>query len=356
MHWWITNGSALATLCLLAVCVTPVPSDDPKNVPSNAAPAPPQASKAVERGLAFLVTDAAKWRKERACATCHHGTMTVWALSEAKSQGFAANAESLAETVTWTKERLKDIDKPRDTRPGWSMVSTPAVYLAVMAQTVPQQDAVSADELKQIAGHLLRHQETDGAWAWSSAPAQNRPPPVFESDEVVTLMAYLALGPHVPADATEKSAVRDSREKAAAWLEKGKSSQSTQAAALRLLRDVRAGKPPTELQAGIDGILGWQNQDGGWGQEPGLPSDAYATGQALYFLRLAGMKNDHGKIRRAQAFLVATQKEDGSWPMTSRAHPGAKPFTNPVPNTYFGSAWATMGLLRTLPKETVPTR
>ena len=26
------------------------------------------------------------------------------------------------------------------------------------------------------------------------APAKNRPPPVFESDEVVTLLAYLALG------------------------------------------------------------------------------------------------------------------------------------------------------------------
>ena len=32
--------------------------------------------------------------------------------------------------------------------------------------------------------------------------------------------------------------------------------------------------------------------------------------------------------------------------MTSRAHPGEKPMTNPVPITYFGSAWATLGLLR----------
>ena len=50
------------------------------------------------------------------------------------------------------------------------------------------------------------------------------------------------------------------------------------------------------------------------------------------------------------AFLVATQKADGSWPMTSRAQPGAKPFKNPVPITYFGSAWATLGLLRSTPK------
>jgi hypothetical protein len=46
------------------------------------------------------------------------------------------------------------------------------------------------------------------------------------------------------------------------------------------------------------------------------------------------------------SFLVANQKDDGSWPMKSRAHPEAKPATNPVPITHFGSAWATLGLMR----------
>jgi hypothetical protein len=102
--------------------------------------------------------------------------MTVWVLSEARSRGYEVRAETLADRAKWAKERLKDIDKPRDTRPGWSMVNTPAVYLAMMALAVPDQDAVSADELGLIAGHLVRHQEPDGSWAWSSAPATNRPP------------------------------------------------------------------------------------------------------------------------------------------------------------------------------------
>ena len=143
-----------------------------------AAPTPQQTRKAVERGLKFLQDDAVKWRTERKCATCHHGTMTVWALSEAKSQGYTVPAETLADTVKWTKERLTNLDKPRDTRPGWSMVNSPALNLAVMAQAVPGQDALSADELKRIAGHLVRHQEADGSWAWSIAPNKNRPPPV----------------------------------------------------------------------------------------------------------------------------------------------------------------------------------
>jgi hypothetical protein len=307
------------------------------------------ATMAIERGLRFLKEDAVKWRKERQCATCHHGTMTVWALNEAKAQGYTVAAADLADMTKWTKERLKDIDKPRDTRPGWSMLNSPAVILATMAQAVPNQESVSADELKQIAGHLLRHQEADGSWAWSSAPAKNRPPPFFESDEVVTLLASMALGPYVPKDAKAKSPEREGREKSAAWLAKQTPNDTTQAAAYRLLFKVRAGESRKILEDGIDDLLRRQNKDGGWSQLKELASDAYATGQALYILSLAGVKKDRAEIRRGVAFLVASQKEDGSWPMTRRGHAGVTPGPFSVPIIYFGSSWATLGLMRHVP-------
>jgi Squalene-hopene cyclase C-terminal domain len=329
----------------------PACSDEPKEKASPEAAARSQEiRKAAERGLGFLEKDAVKWRKEHECATCHHGTMTVLAFTEAKSRGYNVAAESLAETVKWTKERLKDIDKPRDPRPGWKMVNTPAIYLALIPQAVPKQEAVSAEELRQIAGHLVRHQEEDGSWAWSSAPAKNRPPPFFESDEVATLLSYLVLGPQLPADPKVKSEVRDAREKAAAWLAKTKPSDTTQALALRLLVRARAGEPARTVQAEIDQFLSRQNKDGGWGQLKNADSDAYATGQALYVLSLVGVKNDQAEVQRGVAFLVKTQKEDGSWPMTRRSHPDVTPSNNLVPITYFGSAWATLGLLRSAPK------
>jgi hypothetical protein len=347
---WFRTCVTLA-LCAVAVGVRPVRSDGPKKPASpDAAVTPQQARKAAERGLDFLQKDAAKWRTERKCANCHHGIMTVLALAEAKSRGYAVPAATLADTAKWAKERLQGIDKPRDTRPGWKMVNTPAIYLALLAWAAPKQEAVSADELKRIAGHLVRHQEADGSWSWSSAPAQNRPPPVFESAEVATLLAYLALGPQVPADPKAKSPARDARQKAAAWLAKTKATDTTQAAALRLLVKVQAGEKAAALKPEIDRFLARQNKDGGWGQLRDLPSDAYATGQALYALGLAGVKNDRAEVRRGVAFLVGSQKGDGSWPMKSRAHPGAKPMTNPVPITHIGSAWATLGLLRSVPK------
>jgi squalene-hopene/tetraprenyl-beta-curcumene cyclase len=312
--------------------------------------APKNGRLAIERSLTFLQADATRWRKERRCATCHHGTMTVWALSEAKAQGYPVEPAVLADMARWTRERLKDIDRPRDTRPGWRMVNSPALYLATMAHTVPAQTAVTAAELKQIAGHLLRHQEADGSWAWSSAPAKNRPPPFFESDEVATLLAYMALGPYVPKDAGQKSPERAARARAAAWLATNQRNDTTQAAAFRLLLKVRAGESAKTLAPALERFLRRQNKDGGWSQLKGLPSDAYATGQALYVLSMAGVKNDRAEIRRAVAFLVDSQKDDGSWPMSRRGHPGVTPGPFSVPIIYFGSAWATLGLMRSVPQ------
>jgi hypothetical protein len=332
-------------ICALAV-VAPIRADEPK------AATPQQARKAVERGLDFLQKDAAAWKKERQCSTCHHGTMTVWALAEARNSGYDVPADALKDAAKWTKDRLLErIDQPRDKRPGFSMVNTPALYLSMMALAIPKQDAVTGDELKRIAGHLVRHQEEDGSWAWSSAPAKNRPPPVFESDEVATLLAYIVLGPQVPADAKEKSDVRDARDKAAAWLAKQKLTDTTQAAALRLLLKARAGEPAKTLQKEIAQFIGRQNKDGGWGQVKDAESDAYATGQALYVLSLVGVKPDRAEVKRAVSFLTSTQKDDGSWPMTPRSHADATPAKNVVPITYFGSAWGTLGLMRSVPAK-----
>jgi hypothetical protein len=301
----------------------------------------------IEKGLEFLKRDAALWRKDRQCSTCHHGTMTVWALYEAKSQGYKIPADELADVVKWTKDRLLErIDLPRDERPGWSMVNTPAMVLALMAWALPAQESMTADELTRISAHLVRHQETDGSWAWSSAPPKNRPPPFFESDEVATLLGLLAIDPPPTADPSVKSQAADARRKAASWLAAAPPTETTQALAYEVLLKVHDGGIATPPQAEIDLLLGRQNDDGGWGQLSGAPSDAYATGQVLYVLILAGTSRDRPEIRRAAAFLVATQEDDGSWRMSPRSHPDAAPANNLVPITYFGSAWATLGLLR----------
>src|SRR6476646_3640138 len=101
MHARSITSVALAAISFLAACASPVRSEHSKKVPAEPAQKP---HKVIERGLSFLENDALKWRKDRGCATCHHGTMTVWALSEAKAQGYSVGTEAFAEIMEWTKE------------------------------------------------------------------------------------------------------------------------------------------------------------------------------------------------------------------------------------------------------------
>jgi hypothetical protein len=172
MQTCLGRQAAIGVVLLLTAGASPARASGPaERSADETQPDGGAARKAAARGLAFLQADAAKWREDRKCATCHHGTMTIWALSEARSRGYSIDDDLYRDVVNWTKERLANIGKPRDTRPGWKMVNTPAVYLALFALAAPGQGALSADESQQISGHLLRHQEADGSWAWSSAPA-----------------------------------------------------------------------------------------------------------------------------------------------------------------------------------------
>jgi hypothetical protein len=53
---------------------------------------------------------------------------------------------------------------------------------------------------------------------------------------------------------------------------------------------------------------------------------------------VAGVPSSESAVQRAQSFLVKTQQKDGSWAVGGRNV------------TYFGSAWAAIGLMRSLPE------
>jgi N-acyl-D-amino-acid deacylase len=60
----------------------------------------------------------------------------------------------------------------------------------------------------------------------------------------------------------------------------------------------------------------------GWAQLPALSSDAYATGQALYVLKIAAkLKDSDPAVDRARRYLLQTQLEDGTWHVLRRAFP-----------------------------------
>jgi hypothetical protein len=308
-------------------------------------PGPPPLRQTLDRALSFMATDSTAWRKKFGCATCHHGAMTVWVMNEARQQGWPIDDAALAEFTRWTRDQfVPRINEPRDPRPGWNLVSTPGIYLGIMSQNLP---VLSREELGQLSLHLANHVEEDGTF--KKPPPKNGSPPTWESRETLTLLGLLAWENTVPADAQQASLIKEAREKADAWLAANAKPETVQAIALHLVLDLRRAAPKEQIQSRIDALLHLQNADGGWSQTPKIPSDAYATGQTLWALSFAGVDKQRPEITRAVAFLARTQKPDGSWPMEHRDHEGIKPKKhNLVPITYFGSAWGTLGLLRSV--------
>jgi hypothetical protein len=304
-------------------------------------PKPADVNATIDQGLVFLAKDALAWKKQHNCASCHHASLVVWATREAKLRGHAVDEPVLAEMTKWLAE--SGDGKFGLARPASApkAASPKAVYFALALGVDPKPDEVSQKGLKLLLKTVAAEQTENGSW---STWPETRPPIFGSSDESLTVLATLAVLPAAAAGDGSAKAVRD---KAVRWLAETKTDDDPQSIALRLVLWNRLSRPPEEGQPLVKRIKERQNEDGGWSQTKGMASDAWATGQALYALAHAGVKSDEPVIRRAHAFLIKTQRADGSWPMTSRpVKPGGEGSKSLIPITGAGSAWAVLGLVR----------
>ena len=87
-----------------------------------------------------------------------------------------------------------------------------------------------------------------------------------------------------------------------------------------------------------------------------MESDAYATGQAVYVLRLAGVPADDAGVQKAVDYLVRTQEADGSWHVVTRSKPIQTFFDNGDPHgkdqfiSIPATSWAVAALASCLPR------
>lgn len=293
----------------------------------------------INRGLGFLSRDAMAWKAEHNCASCHHAGLVIWAMREAKLRKYSVDEPVLAELTEWVAasgEGKTGVARPAG-RP--KALNTKALYFALGLEADPKPDAAVAKGLKTLLKTVEDDQTENGSW--SSWP-ETRPPLFGNSDESMTALATLALVP-ATADASTKAA----RDKGVNWLASTKTDDDPQSVAMRLVVWAKLGRAAAEYQPLVDRITSRQNSDGGWSQATGMASDAWATGQALYALSHAGLKPGNPVITRGQAFLIKTQRKDGSWPMTSRSlKPGDTGAKSLIPITGAGASWGVLGLVR----------
>ncbi|MCA9020956.1 MAG: hypothetical protein KDA74_12490, partial [Planctomycetaceae bacterium] len=72
------------------------------------------------------------------------------------------------------------------------------------------------------------------------------------------------------------------------------------------------------------------------------------TGMALYALLEAGVDRQDATVKRAQQFLVSTQRPDGSWPVKGTKE--KKKANVEETAVYWGTCWAVIGLVESLPR------
>ena len=343
----------------LGVCfATPARPEVPVVIPTAIPSATTeQIQQTVDRAIGYLQTESAAWLNTRQCAACHHAPMPFWALGEADRQGYAIDKKYLAdkiESLLGSKDKLlaskifPNPADPPDPRPQGRGLNMGLPFLAVAAQSLPLQEA-QKQSLKLIAEEIVKKQQPDGSWEFF---ATLRRPPINESQATDAAWIIMALEGATGSDAPESQ--RAALSKAIAWLDAAKRSDIHQDKVLKVLMGARSAKPRETMQTTIDELLALQRADGGWSQTvPELKSDAFATGQTLYVLSLAGHTAERPEIKRGIDFLVATQKPDGTWPMISRSSPDGSPGSSKLltPINCAASSWATLGLARLAPKR-----
>lgn len=320
-------------IVIAAVLAGTVQAEDVRSKPADVAAA-------VDRGLGFLAKDWVAWKEKHNCASCHHAALVVWAMREAKDRGHTVDEPVLADMMKWVAE--SGDGKTGVARPAGvpKALNAKAVWFALALGADLKRDDVSQKGLGRLLTTVMEDQTDNGSWA--SWP-ETRPPIFGNSDESMTALATLAL---VAAGAADEKA-KVVRDKGIKWLAETKTADDPQSVAMRLVLWTRLNRAAEESQSLIRRIKERQNTDGGWSQAKDMASDAWATGQALYALAHAGLKPDDPVISRGHAFLEKSQREDGSWSMTSRpTKPGGDGSKSLIPITGAGSAWAVLGLVR----------
>lgn len=299
---------------------------------------------AVKRTLPLLQRIGEPVRKLAACTTCHNHTLPAMAVAMARARGFAVNEEIARKETTHAAtldQGLSAATLVANVVPDFFAYQ----LIGLGAETVPPGDATD-----RMVHYIAAHQDPAGRFK----VADYRPPQEY-TDITFTATALRSMQIYpIPGRAAE---FKERVQRSARWLAAQKP-RDNEDHALRLMGLAWARVSKSTLDAAASALIARQQPDGGWSQLAHIAPDAYATGQTLYALHLAGIPATHPAYRKGVEYLLKTQRKDGSWYVTSRSHPvqplidGGHPYINHQWISASAGAWSTMSLLATLPLQT----
>ncbi len=321
-------------------------------LPAGWSPAERTPRQAAEAALKPVERSMQVFTRRTGCVSCHHEGMGRWATGVAAASGLKINgtlAQDQARRVLgqWGALRplheaaLADPSKIQDV-PIFDIGDISPTYGAVLL-AMKDHGAPTDPATASAAAYLGRMQRPTGEWDFGFQRV-----PVQSSFFTTTAMAIRTLRSYEPAGQPTGLDERVARGKA--WLLRTPV-VSNEDRVFRLLGLRWAGASAAERARAVEELRAQQRPDGGWAQEAGMASDAYATGSAVYALRVAGeLPATDEAIRRGVRYLLRTQQEDGTWYVYKRAIPANNYFDTEFPYgqsqyvSFAGTGWAMMAL------------
>jgi len=334
------------TLALLAIMAVVVPAAarrvDERSVADRSVLTDERLRDAVVRAIPLMQNSADTWFEKRSCSSCHHQGLGTVAMSVISEQGFAIDTARLhAQAVRTMRPSASWAERfvVQDVSINQSIGQT---YRAIGAAAAGHPPSVM---MRAVAHLTAGQQHASGRWLSNS-----HRPPLEDSEVTATALGIRTLSLIPLAGREAEFAQRIA--KARAWL-LAMTPESTEERVMQLLGGAWGGADSVALSAPATALLSQQRADGGWAQVATRASDAYATGQALVALhQSARLSMRDVRMARGLAYLLTTQKEDGSWHVpTARTSEGGLPyFESGFPHgkdqfiSYAGTAWATMAI------------
>lgn len=307
---------------------------------------PADLRKAIDRAIPLLEKGAAGSMKERTCFTCHNLGAPVLALAAARERGFKIDEPQFKAVLDHTEAALR---KSRESYAKGKGQGGQADTAGWSLWTLEAGGWKPDDTTAAVAHYLAVYDKEKGYWKNVS----NRPPSEA-SPFTTTFLGIAAMRAFAAGD--DKTAGADRIARAREWLATARP-KDTEDRVFRLRALDYAGAESKETQAAAKELLAAQRDDGGWSQLPDGESDAYATGSVLAALAQAGgVAAADGAYRKGAAWLLRTQKDDGSWYVKSRSKPFQAYFETGFPHekdqfiSSQASSWAVVALALACPK------
>lgn len=347
---------------------------------------------ASDRGFERISKGVDNYPKHRDCFSCHHQAVPLLAyrlrskLDHLDRAVWGDQTERVHQVVEFSQKSLsKEIAglQPEEELGGRGMTLGYALWTMAMSQS-------DWGELgDQLVRKAITTQQVDGRWRIHSIR-----PPAASSELMATTLVLFGLNHYldtreVPINSiVSRESVEQARYKAMLWKASQPEPTDTEDLCASLWFDYLAQKVlipnqtigPTEQKKSFDLKHGlndaqidmlsryfrphssklsltlrkMQNQDGGWGSQPGRESDAYSTATALLILAQVDTEQKYRGVtawyRKGLEYLLSTQKPDGSWHVSSRANPVQEFFDNGDPHetdqfiSMQATAWAVAAL------------